>query len=259
MKQGFLNLIATAAAAALLAAAACVTSLAAAPADYSYLSETFRYRLPWLESRTDDRGRSLSVVKDCGDHYEVTGVSFFTHTKYKEDDVRIQAFAGGKLNISGMAYTVESVTEDLSELLLVRKDGYGNASYIRLQKMTPGKGKSSYYIAVQEQAVEGSFDSGELYATGSAFLRKDCLIFPAGSAGLAESGQAAGPGEAAQMTVPEGQTMVTAEQYLTRNRADYDPAGQFRYGFNAREGLVTLCGSFTMDENGFITSIVEKE
>ena len=62
MKQGFLNLIAAAAAAALLAAAACVTSLAAAPADYSYLSETFRYRLPWLESRTDDRGRSLSEV-----------------------------------------------------------------------------------------------------------------------------------------------------------------------------------------------------
>ena len=53
--------------------------------------------------------------------------------------------------------------------------------------------------------------------------------------------------------------MVTAEEYLTRNRTDYDPEGQFRYGFNAREGLITLRGSFTMDENGYITSIVEKE
>ena len=259
MRQGFLHLIAAGAAAAFLAAAACVTSLAAAPADYSYLSETFRYRLPWMESRVDDRGRSLSEVKDCGDYYEVTNVSFFTHTKYKEDDVRIRAYEGGTLNISGKAYTVETVTEDLSELLLVRKDGYGNASYIRLQKVTPGKGKSSYYIAVQEQAVEGSFDSGELYATGSAFIRKDCLVFPAGSVGMIESGQAAEPGEQAPMTVPEGQTMVTAEEYLTRNRAELDPAGQFRYGSNAREGLITLSGSFTMDENGYITSIVEKE
>ena len=77
MKHGVLNIIAATAAAAFLAAAACVTSLAAAPTDYSYLSETFRFRLPWLESRVDDRGRSLSEVRDCGDHYEVTGVSFF--------------------------------------------------------------------------------------------------------------------------------------------------------------------------------------
>ena len=87
MKHGVLDIIAATAAAAFLAAAACVTSLAAAPTDYSYLSETFRFRLPWLESRVDDRGRSLSEVRDCGDHYEVTGVSFFTHIKYKADDV----------------------------------------------------------------------------------------------------------------------------------------------------------------------------
>ncbi len=236
MKHGFLNFIAAAAAAALLAAAACVTALAAAPTDYSYLTSTYRYRLPWMESRVDDRGRSLSEVRDCGDHYEVTAVSFFTHTKYKEDDVVPEAYVGGKLNISGKAYIVESVSEDLSEILLVRKDGYGDASYIRLQKVTPGKNKSSYYIAVQESAMEGSFDSGELYATGSAFVRKDCVIFPAG-----------------------GTAQVTAEQYLTQDRSSYDPEGRFRGGYNAREGLVVLGGSFELDENGYITSITEKE
>ena len=128
-----------------------------------------------------------------------------------------------------------------------------------LKQVEPGKNKTGYYIAAQEASAAGSFDSSELYATGSAFVRKDCLVFPAGSTGLTESGQASEPGEKVPMTVPEGQTMVTAEEYLTRNRTDYDPEGQFRYGFNAREGLITLRGSFTMDENGYITSIVEKE
>ena len=78
---------------------------------------------------------------------------------------------------------------------------------------------------MQEASAAGSFDSSELYATGSAFVRKDCLVFPAGSTGLTESGQASEPGEKVPMTVPEGQTMVTAEEYLTRNRTDLDPEG----------------------------------
>ncbi|MBR7057673.1 MAG: hypothetical protein IKI35_02995, partial [Stomatobaculum sp.] len=77
----------------------CGTVYAAMPTSYSYLTNAFKARVPYAESRTDDRGRSLSKLVDCGDHYELTNVNLYAYKKYDAAEVE---------NLSvGERYTVE--------------------------------------------------------------------------------------------------------------------------------------------------------
>ena len=289
-------------------AAGLMTSLAAAPADYSYLTSAYRARGTFLESRKDDNGRSMTGVIDCGDYYELTNVNFYVYRKYSTDEVEA-CVPGDIFRVNGRAYTVQSAGD--GEYVLARTDSYGETTFEYLRRVEPGKNKQSYYIAEKRSSADGSFDSADLYSSGSAFFRKDALISVSpGKAAAAESQipeavlseetavrtgeelteaaasqtEAPQPEEIASQTeatqpettafqagglIPEGTsaeegsgtaagvTVMTAEQYFTSGADARGP--YFAGGWFPNEGYAKLCGTFTLDADGYITSYTEKE
>ena len=243
-----------------------------APTDYSYLTAAFRARNPFAVSRTDDRGRSLTSCIDRGTYYELTNVSFYAYKKYDAADVRATE-PGETFRIDGKAYVVKETgpqdADGYSEYTLERTDGYGNITRAYLVPVHPGKNKKTYYIAEKRGNADGSFDSAELYATGSMFLKKDASVVSAnaGADGLKK--------------------VVTAAQYLTMdssllpsaaaggviagngngNAADRDfevsaPSARseeiFLGGYREKEGLIVINGSFALDAEGYVVSFAEK-
>ena len=80
----------------------CSIVYAAAPTDYSYLTNAFKARVPYAESRKDDRGRSLSKLLDCGDHYELTCVNLYAYKKYNAEEVG-NLSVGDRMTVEGKA------------------------------------------------------------------------------------------------------------------------------------------------------------
>ena len=272
-----------------------VTAMAAAPADYSYLTSAYRARGTFLESRKDDNGRSMSEVIDRGDYYELTNVNFYVFRKYSTDEVEA-CVPGDIFRVNGRAYTVESAAD--GEYVLARTDSYGEITYEYLRRVEPGKNRQSYYIAEKRSNADRSFDSADLYSSGSAFFRKDALISAApwktacrdvpaseeaapgntvGQDWLAAEGTVQEPqvfeeGVPERMELPAAEdlasdtasqvddmpdtTVMTAEQYFT---SDADARGLcFDGGWFPNEGYAKLNGTFTLDTDGYITSFTEK-
>lgn len=231
--------LALTAAASVLAGAWTLPAWAAVDTSYSALTSAYRLREPFLQNSTDENGRSRTEVIDRGDCYELTNVLLFAYVKYNEDDVD-WAGVGDTLKIDGKGYIVKEISDD-GVYTLTRTDGYGNISYEYLRPVNAGKNKKGYYIAVRsDNPDDESFDSADLYYTGSVFIRKDCPVL---SAALAEDG-----------SLP----VITAETYLTGDSASFSPNGEFRYGRNATEQEVTLKGKFTLDAGGYIVNLTEK-
>ncbi len=215
----------------------CVSSFAAASADYRYLTSAYRARMPYAESQKDDQGRSLSRLIDHGDYYELTNVNLYVQEKYKAEDVEAAA-VGDRLNVAGKAYKVISIAED-GERTLERKNAFGS-TYAYLIPVDPGRNKTGYYIAVKKDIDGGTADSADMYYGGSVYLRKDCVMqsLKTGDDGTRSS--------------------VSAETYLTVDRDVYSPEESFRYGYDASEELRTLCGNFTLDEEGYFITYTER-
>lgn len=189
-----------------------MTAMAAAPADYSYLTSAYRARGTFLESRKDDNGRSISEVIDRGDYYELTNVNFYVYRKYSTDEVEA-CVPGDIFRVNGRAYTVESAAD--GEYVLARTDSYGETTYEYLRRVEPGKNKQSYYIAEKRSNADGSFDSADLYSSGSAFFRKDALI-------------SAAPGKTACQDVPANEEGAAVQGSQTSEGAasESEAAGQ---------------------------------
>ena len=256
---------------------------AAAPADYSYLTRAFRARNPYAVSRADDRGRSMTQCIDRGDYYELTNVSFFAYKKYDATDVRA-AEPGETFRIDGKAYEVVDIgpqdADGYSEYTLERRDGYGEVTRAYLVPVNPGKNKKVYYIAEKRSSSDGSFDSAELYVTGSIFVRKDAVVvsanagpdglkkvvsaeqyytldrgtLPSVAAGGVISSESAGDSgnAAADSAAVDGTASNAASNAASRSEE------LFQGGYSASENLYLVNGSFAMDENGYVVSFAEK-
>ena len=224
------------------AASAGSASAAAVPAEavtYKALTNAYRLREPFLMNSTDENGRSRTEAVDRGDCFELTNVLLFAYVKYGEDEVK-SAGVGDTLKVNGKVYEVAEISED-GIYTLERKDGTGYSAREYLRPVNTGKNKKGYYIAYRgEDPSDESFDSADLYYTGSVFIRKDCPVL---AVSLAEDG-----------TLPA----VSAETYLTGDRASFGADGAFRYGRSGAEQEVTLNGRFTLDEAGYIVTYTEK-
>ena len=165
----------------------CGTVYAAMPTSYSYLTNAFKARVPYAESRTDDRGRSLSKLVDCGDHYELTNVNLYVYKKYDAAEVENLSI-GERYPVEGKAYKLKEIKEN-GERVLERKDAF-DTEYAYLIPVDPGRNKKGYYISVKHSLSDGSRDSSDLYYTGTIYLRKDCVME---SLGLQEDGNRAKP------------------------------------------------------------------
>lgn len=261
---------------------------AAAPADYSYLTRAFRARNPYAVSRTDDRGRSMTQCIDRGDYYELTNVSFFAYKKYDAADVRA-AEHGETFRIDGKAYEVVDIgpqdADGYSEYTLERRDGYGEVTRAYLVPVNPGKNKKVYYIAEKRSSSDGSFDSAELYATGSIFVRKDAVVvsanagpdglkkvvsaeqyftldrgtLPSVAAGGVISSESAGDsGDTAADSAAVDSAAVDGTAGNAASSASSRSEELFQGGYSASENLYLVNGSFAMDENGYVVSFAEK-
>lgn len=215
----------------------CGTAYAAAPTDYSYLTNAFKARVPYAESRKDDRGRSLSKLLDCGDHYELTGVNLYAYKKYNAEEVE-NLSVGDRMTVEGKAYRLKEIREN-GERVLERKDAF-DTEYAYLVPVDPGRNKKGYYISVKQSLSDGSRDSADLYYSGTIFFRKDCVMQ---SLGLREDGTRAA---------------VDAETYFTADRNSLPPEGLFSYGKDAAEDLISVCGSIVLDSEGYVVSYTEK-
>ena len=215
----------------------CGTVYAAMPTSYSYLTNAFKARVPYAESRTDDRGRSLSKLVDCGDHYELTNVNLYAYKKYDAAEVE-NLSVGERYTVEGKAYKLKEIKEN-GERVLERKDAF-DTEYAYLIPVNPGRNKKGYYISVKHSLSDGSRDSSDLYYTGTIYLRKDCVME---SLGLQEDGSRAS---------------VDAGTYFTTDRKSLLPEGLFSYGYDAAEDLLSVCGSITLDSEGYVISYTEK-
>ena len=215
----------------------CRTVYAAMPTEYSYLTNAFKARVPYAESRTDDRGRSLSKLVDCGDHYELTNVNLYAYKKYDAAEVE-NLSVGERYTVEGKAYKLKEIKEN-GERILERKDAF-DTEYAYLVPVDPGRNKKGYYISVKQSLSDGSRDSADLYYSGTIFFRKDCVMQ---SLGLREDGTRAA---------------VDAEMYFTADRNSLPPEGLFSYGKDAAEDLISVCGSIVLDSEGYVVSYTEK-
>ena len=93
---------------------------------------------------------------------------------------------------------------------------------------------------MKQRLSDGSRDSSDLYYTGTIYLRKDCVME---SLGLQEDGSRAS---------------VDAGTYFTTDRKSLLPEGLFSYGYDAAEDLLSVCGSITLDSEGYVISYTEK-
>lgn len=212
---------------------------AASSTTYTALTNAYRLRGTFLQNSTDENGRSRTEVIDCGDYYELTNVLLFVYVKYSEDDVE-WAGVGDTLKVNGKAYEVKDISDD-GVYTLTRTDGSGYVSYEYLRPVDAGKNRKRYYIAYRSSdPSDGSFDSADLYYTGSVYMKKDCPVL---ANSLLEDG-----------TLP----VISAETYLTGDRALFGADGSFRYGRDASEDEVTLNGTFTLDDGGYIENYTEK-
>ena len=215
----------------------CGTVFAAATTDYSYLTNAFKARVPYAESRKDDRGRSLSTLIDCGDHYELTSVNLYAYKKYDAETVE-NLTPGERFAVEGKAYILKEIRES-GERVLERNDAV-DTECASLIPVNPGRNKKGYYISVKQGLSDGSRDSADLYYSGSVFFRKDCVMQ---SLGLQEDGT---------------RGSVDAETYFTTDRNSLLPEGLYSYGKNAAEDLISVCGSIVLDSEGYVVSYTEK-
>ena len=213
------------------------TVFASATTDYSYLTNAFKARIPYAESRKDDRGRSLSKLLDCGDHYELTSVNLYAYRKYDTEEVE-NLSVGERFAVEGKAYKLKEIREN-GERVFERKDAF-DTEYAYLMPVDPGRNKKGYYISVKQSLSDGSRDSSDLYYSGSVFFRKDCVMQ---SLGTQEDGSRA---------------EVSAETYFTTDRKDLLPEGLFSCGKDAAEDLISVCGSIVLDSEGYVISYTEK-
>ena len=215
----------------------CRTVYAAMPTEYSYLTNAFKARIPYAESRKDDRGRSLSKLLDCGDHYELTDVNLYAYKKYDAGEVESLS-PGERFVVEGKAYKLKEIRES-GERVLERKNAF-DTEYACLIPVDPGRNKKGYYISVKQSLSDGSRDSADLYYSGTVFFRKDCVMQ---SLGIQEDGARAAVG---------------AEAYFTTDRNSLLPEGMFSYGKDAAEDLILVCGSIVLDSEGYVVSYTEK-
>ena len=167
-----------------------------------------------------------------------------------------------------------------SEYTLERRDGYGEVTRAYLVPVNPGKNKKVYYIAEKRSSSDGSFDSAELYATGSIFVRKDAVVVSAnaGPDGLKKVVSAEQYFTLDRGTLPSVATggVISSESAGDSGNAAADSAAVdgtagnaasnaasrseelFQGGYSASENLYLVNGSFAMDENGYVVSFAEK-
>lgn len=185
---------------------------------YEALTEAYQKRAPFLVSRQDDNGRSLTTVTDCGSYYELDFVSLYAAVKYDAEAVEALA-VGDSFVIDDRSYVLTAVQED-SRYVFLRK-GFASEEEVLLRKVAP-KGRKAYYIAD---------DSAALYYTGKVRINKNA-------------------------TIHAGDKTLTAEQYLTA--AGNGQRAGFRGGYNEREQWISLAGSFTLDAAGNIADFTER-
>jgi hypothetical protein len=204
---------------------------------FSSFAHTYRNRDPYLISRKDDNGRSMSTLQDLGDTIKVTNVDLMAYNRYEADTVEDLSL-GETFVVAGRAFQVYAIKD--GEMVLRRKDAYGNYEFEYLVKRnTVNKNNGrDFYIAVKRSEEDGSFDDTAVVYTGDIVFSKTCTCY--------------GYRARDDVTV----SPVSFTDYSSLSAESFN--GAVKYGLNIGEETFTVCGSITMDDNGIIVSYTEK-